>query len=77
MLIGEEMWLESSDQLREDKFYRFNQTLQKLFNLAAKIADGRSYAQRQLGSHFLGGPICYRASHKLRRPTIDDISTAA
>jgi hypothetical protein len=37
-LIGEEMWLESVDQLREDKFYRFNQTLQELFNLAAKLA---------------------------------------
>jgi hypothetical protein len=36
-LIGEEMWLESVDQLREDKFYRFNQTLQELFNLAAKL----------------------------------------
>lgn len=36
-LIGEEMWLESSDQLREDKFYRFNQTLQEMFNLAAKV----------------------------------------
>ena len=36
-LIGEELWLESSDQLREDKFYRFNQTLQELFNLAAKL----------------------------------------
>jgi hypothetical protein len=36
-LIGEELWLESSDQLREDKFYRFNQTLQEFFNLAAKL----------------------------------------
>jgi len=36
-LIGEELWLESTDQLREDKFYRFNQTLQELFNLAAKM----------------------------------------
>jgi len=36
-LIGEELWLESSDQLREDKFYRFNQTLQEMFNLAAKL----------------------------------------
>jgi hypothetical protein len=36
-LIGEELWLESSDQLREDKFYRFNQTLQELFNLAVKL----------------------------------------
>jgi hypothetical protein len=35
VLIGEEMWLESSDQLREDKFYRFNQTLQEFFNLAS------------------------------------------
>jgi len=38
-LIGEELWLESSDQLREDKFYRFNQTLQELFNLATKVAN--------------------------------------
>ncbi len=36
-LIGEELWLESPDQLREDKFYRFNQTLQELFNLAVKL----------------------------------------
>ncbi len=36
-LIGEELWLESADQLREDKFYRFNQTLQELFNLAARL----------------------------------------
>jgi hypothetical protein len=36
-LMGDEMWLESPDQLREDKFYRFNQTLQELFNLAAKL----------------------------------------
>jgi hypothetical protein len=36
-LVGEELWLESTDQLREDKFYRFNQTLQELFNLAAKL----------------------------------------
>lgn len=36
-LLGEEMWLESSDQLREDKFYRVNQTLQEFFNLAAKL----------------------------------------
>jgi hypothetical protein len=34
-LVGEELWLESSDQLREDKFYRVNQTLQEFFNLAA------------------------------------------
>ena len=34
VLVGEEMWLESSDQLREDRFYRFNQTLQEFFNLA-------------------------------------------
>jgi hypothetical protein len=38
-LIGEELWLESTDQLREDKFYRFNQTLQELFNLAAKLPE--------------------------------------
>lgn len=36
-LVGEEMWLESSDQLREDKFYRYNQTLQELLNLAAQL----------------------------------------
>jgi len=28
----------SRDQLREDKFYRFNQTLQELLNLAAKVS---------------------------------------
>ena len=28
-----------TDQLREDKFYRFNQTLQELLNLAAKVPD--------------------------------------
>jgi hypothetical protein len=38
-LVGEELWLESSDQLREDKFYRINQTLQEFFNLAAKLRD--------------------------------------
>lgn len=38
-LMGEELWLESNDQLREDKFYRFNQTLQELFNLSAKMRD--------------------------------------
>ena len=36
-LMGEEMWLESSDQLREDKFYRYNQTLQELLNLASRL----------------------------------------
>jgi hypothetical protein len=36
-LVGEELWLESSDQLREDKFYRVNQTLQEFFNLASKL----------------------------------------
>lgn len=36
-LIGDELWLESADQLREDKFYRFNQSLQELFNLAAQL----------------------------------------
>lgn len=35
-LVGEDLWLESSDQLREDKFYRVNQTLQEFFNLAAR-----------------------------------------
>lgn len=38
-LMGEELWLESDDQLREDKFYRFNQTLQELFNLSAKLPN--------------------------------------
>jgi hypothetical protein len=38
-LMGEQLWLESDDQLREDKFYRFNQTLQELFNLAAKLPN--------------------------------------
>lgn len=33
-LIGDELWLESNDQLREDKFFRYNQTLQEFFNLA-------------------------------------------
>jgi hypothetical protein len=37
-LVGEEMWLESGDQLREDKFYRYNQTLQELLNLASRSA---------------------------------------
>jgi hypothetical protein len=37
--VGEELWLESTDQLREDKFYRFNQTLQELLNLAARVPD--------------------------------------
>ena len=36
-LIGDELWLESADQLREDKFYRFNQSLQELFNLSAQL----------------------------------------
>lgn len=36
-LVGDELWLESDDQLREDKFYRYNQTLQELFNLSARI----------------------------------------
>jgi hypothetical protein len=35
-LVGEGMWLESSDQLREDRFYRYNQTLQEMLNLAAR-----------------------------------------
>ena len=39
-LIGDELWLESADQLREDKFYRFNQSLQELFNLAAELPVG-------------------------------------
>ena len=36
-LVGDEMWLESTDQLREDKFYRFNQTLQEMLNLASRL----------------------------------------
>ncbi len=36
-LVGEELWLESTDQLREDKFYRYNQTLQEMFNLSARL----------------------------------------
>ncbi|HTR47870.1 MAG TPA: hypothetical protein VMM16_10840 [Verrucomicrobiae bacterium] len=36
-LMGEDMWLESSDQLREDKFYRYNQTLQEYLNLASRL----------------------------------------
>ena len=36
-LVGEELWLESADQLREDKFYRYNQTLQELLNLASQL----------------------------------------
>jgi hypothetical protein len=36
-LLGEELWLESKDQLREDKFYRVNQTLQEFFNLASGL----------------------------------------
>ena len=35
VLLGDELWLESRDQLREDKFYRYNQSLQEFFNLAA------------------------------------------
>lgn len=35
VLVGDELWLESTDQVREDKFYRFNQTLQEFFNLAS------------------------------------------
>lgn len=38
-LVGEELWLESRDQLREDKFYRINQTLQEFFNLAARLGN--------------------------------------
>jgi len=36
-LVGEELWLESTDQLREDKFYRYNQTLQEMLNLASQL----------------------------------------
>ncbi len=36
-LVGEELWLESTDQLREDKFYRYNQTLQEMLNLAGRV----------------------------------------
>ncbi len=38
-LIGDELWLESADQLREDQVYRFNQSLQELFNLVAQLPD--------------------------------------
>lgn len=41
-LVGEEMWLESTDQLREDKFYRFNQTLQEILNLASQLPSSSS-----------------------------------
>jgi len=37
VLMGEDLWLESIDQLREDKFYRFNQSLQEYFNLASQM----------------------------------------
>ncbi len=37
VLLGDELWLESTDQLREDKFYRYNQSLQEFFNLAAGL----------------------------------------
>lgn len=37
VLLGEDLWLESIDQLREDKFYRFNQSLQEYFNLASQM----------------------------------------
>jgi hypothetical protein len=40
VLVGDEMWLESGDQLREDRFHRFNQTLQELFNLSAPRGVG-------------------------------------
>jgi len=36
-LMGEQVWLESTDQLREDKFYRYNQTIQEFFNLAQRL----------------------------------------
>src|ERR1700675_2674529 len=38
-LVGEELWLESTDQLREDKFYRFNQTLQEMLNLSSRLGS--------------------------------------
>jgi hypothetical protein len=38
VLVGDEMWLESADQLREDRFYRFNQTLQEFFNPSGRGA---------------------------------------
>jgi len=37
--MGDELWLESSDQLREDKFYRYNQTLQEFLNLASELRE--------------------------------------
>lgn len=36
-LMGDELWLESTDQLREDKFYRYNQTLQEILNLSSQL----------------------------------------
>lgn len=36
-LIGQELWLESDDQLREDKYYRYNQTLQEFLNLSGRL----------------------------------------
>lgn len=39
-LMGEQVWLESQDQLREDKFYRYNQTIQEFFNLAQMLHHG-------------------------------------
>ena len=41
VLVGDDMWLESTDQLREDRFYRFNQTLQEFFNLSAASSADR------------------------------------
>lgn len=35
--MGEQVWLESSDQLREDKFYRYNQTIREFFNFAQRL----------------------------------------
>jgi hypothetical protein len=41
VLIGDELWLESRDQLREDRFYRFNQSLQEFFDLASRLDAAR------------------------------------
>ncbi len=43
-LMGEQVWLESRDQLREDKFYRYNQTIQEFFNLAHLLHGSRPSA---------------------------------
>ncbi len=44
-LVGEELWLESHDQLREDKFYRYNQTLQEFLNLSSHLGHDTGHAK--------------------------------